>query len=410
MDLSLIRKVDEKLADAIQAEIDRQKNNIELIASENFISEAVMQAMGTPLTNKYAEGYPGRRYYGGCEHVDQVEELAIKYACELFGADHANVQAHSGANANLAVFFAVLKPFDTVLSLDLSSGGHLSHGMNKNISGSYFNIVHYGVHRETGFLDYDQVRELAIKHKPKLIIAGASAYPRSIDFKIFKEIADQVGAYLLVDMAHIAGLVATGLHQNPVPYADFVTTTTHKTLRGPRGGLILCKKEHARKIDSAIFPGTQGGPLMHIIAAKAVSFKEALSEEFTSYQKNTLDNSIALAKALMEEGIDIVTKGTDNHLMLADLRSINVTGKDAQELLDSVNITCNKNGIPYDTQKPSITSGIRLGTPAVTTRGMGVNEMKEIANIICKVLTDYDNNKKDAIERVEQLIKKYPLY
>lgn len=408
--LDSIRKIDNTLADAMQAEIDRQKNNIELIASENFVSEAVMDAMGTPLTNKYAEGYPGRRYYGGCEYVDVVETLAIKYACELFGADHANVQPHSGANANLAVFFAVLRPGDTVLSMDLSCGGHLSHGMYKNISGSYFNIVSYGVDKETGMLDYDEIRRIANECKPKIIIAGASAYSRAIDFEIFKSIADETGAYLLVDMAHIAGLVAAGIHQNPVPYADFVTTTTHKTLRGPRGGLILCKEKHKKIIDSAIFPGTQGGPLMHIIAAKAVSFKEALSDEFSQYQKNILTNSKALCAALMHEGINIVTNGTDNHLMLLDLRSINVTGKDAQNVLDSVHITCNKNGIPYDTQKPTITSGVRLGTPAVTTRGMGVSEMKEIANIIYNTLTNYDNFANEAIERVKSLVGRFPLY
>ncbi|MDD4501662.1 MAG: serine hydroxymethyltransferase [Clostridia bacterium] len=408
--LDSIRKIDRELADAIQSEINRQKNNIELIASENFISEAVMDAMGTPLTNKYAEGYPNRRYYGGCEYVDIVEELAIKYACELFGADHANVQPHSGANANLAVFFAALKPNDTVLSLDLSCGGHLSHGMAKNISGSYFNIVSYGVDRETSMLDYDEIRKLAHEHKPKLILAGASAYSRAIDFSKFKEIADETDSYLMVDMAHIAGLVAAGFHQNPVPYADFVTTTTHKTLRGPRGGLILCKEKHKKAIDSAIFPGTQGGPLMHIIAAKAVSFKEALSDEFKQYQQNIITNSKALCSALMNEGIDIVTKGTDNHLMLADLRSINITGKDAQNMLDTVQITCNKNGIPYDTQKPTVTSGIRLGTPAVTTRGMGVAEMKEIAHIIYRTLTDYDNYRVEAIEKVKTLINRFPLY
>jgi glycine hydroxymethyltransferase len=408
--LDSIREIDNELADAIQAEINRQKNNIELIASENFVSSAVMDAMGTPLTNKYAEGYPNRRYYGGCEHVDVVESLAIKYACELFGADHANVQPHSGANANLAVFFAVLRPNDTVLSLDLSCGGHLSHGMKKNISGSYFNIVSYGVNKDTGMLDYDEIRKLAHECKPKLILAGASAYSRSIDFKKFRDIADEVGAYLMADMAHIAGLVAAGLHQNPVPYADFVTTTTHKTLRGPRGGLILCKEQYKKIIDSAIFPGTQGGPLMHIIAAKAVSFKEALSDEFKIYQKNTVQNAKDLSLFLSEEGIDIVTNGTDNHLMLCDLRSINITGKDAQAMLDSVNVTCNKNGIPYDTQKPTITSGIRLGTPAVTTRGMGKTEMKEIADIIYNTLTNFDNFKDQAIKRVEYLINKYPLY
>ncbi|MFA7673077.1 MAG: serine hydroxymethyltransferase [Clostridia bacterium] len=408
--LDSIRKIDQTLADAIQAEVYRQKNNIELIASENFVSEAVIDAMGTPLTNKYAEGYPGKRYYGGCENVDIVENLARQYACELFGSEHANVQPHSGANANLAVFFAVLEPGDTVLSLDLSCGGHLSHGMAKNISGKYFHVVSYGVDKETGMLDYENIRQLALENRPRLIIAGASAYSRAIDFKKFREIADECGAYLMVDMAHIAGLVAAGLHQNPVPYADFVTSTTHKTLRGPRGGLILCREKYAKIIDSAIFPGTQGGPLMHIIAAKAVCFKEAFSDEFKEYQMNTINNAKALSDALIKEGLDIVTKGTDNHLMLVDLRPINVTGKDAQNLLDTVHITCNKNGIPYDPQKPTITSGIRLGTPAVTTRGMKVPQMQEIAHIIYKTLTDYDNYKETAVRKVKTIIEEFPLY
>jgi glycine hydroxymethyltransferase len=408
--LDSIRKIDQALADAMQAEVYRQKNNIELIASENFVSEAVMDAMGTPLTNKYAEGYPSKRYYGGCENVDIVENLARQYANELFGSEHANVQPHSGANANLAVFFAALEPGDTVLSLDLSCGGHLSHGMAKNISGKYFHVVSYGVDKETGMLDYENIRQLAVENKPKLIIAGASAYSRAIDFKKFREIADECGAYLMVDMAHIAGLVAAGLHQNPVPYADFVTSTTHKTLRGPRGGLILCKEKYAKMIDSAIFPGTQGGPLMHIIAAKAVCFKEALSDEFKDYQINTVNNAKALSDALIKEGLDIVTKGTDNHLMLVDLRPINVTGKDAQNLLDTVHITCNKNGIPYDPQKPTITSGIRLGTPAVTSRGMRVPQMQEIAHIIYKTLTDYDNYKETAVRKVQAIIEEFPLY
>ena len=408
--LDSIRKIDQTLADAIQAEVYRQINNIELIASENFVSEAVIDAMGTPLTNKYAEGYPGKRYYGGCENVDIVENLARQYACELFGSEHANVQPHSGANANLAVFFAVLEPGDTVLSLDLSCGGHLSHGMAKNISGKYFHVVSYGVDKETGMLDYENIRQLALENRPRLIIAGASAYSRAIDFKKFREIADECGAYLMVDMAHIAGLVAAGLHQNPVPYADFVTSTTHKTLRGPRGGLILCREKYAKIIDSAIFPGTQGGPLMHIIAAKAVCFKEAFSDEFKEYQMNTINNAKALSDALIKEGLDIVTKGTDNHLMLVDLRPINVTGKDAQNLLDTVHITCNKNGIPYDPQKPTITSGIRLGTPAVTTRGMKVPQMQEIAHIIYKTLTDYDNYKETAVRKVKTIIEEFPLY
>lgn len=408
--LDLIKKIDPEVAEAIEAEVNRQRDNIELIASENFVSEAVLDAMGTPLTNKYAEGYPGKRYYGGCEHVDIAEQLAIDRAKELFGADHANVQPHSGASANLAVFFTVLEPGDKVLGMDLSCGGHLSHGMAKNISGRYFNVVSYGVRKDDSRIDYDEVRSIALKEKPKLIVAGASAYSRSIDFKVFSDIAKECGAVLMVDMAHIAGLVAAGLHPDPVPYADFVTTTTHKTLRGPRGGLILCKKEYAKKLNSAVFPGTQGGPLMHIIAAKAVALKEALGEEFKIYQKNILENATALANALIKNGIDLVSGGTDNHLMLVDLTNTGVSGKKAQHILDEVNITCNKNGIPYDTRSPLVTSGIRLGTPAVTSRGMKPEDMKEIAYAIKITISDFEKNADEARKIVKNLVSKYPLY
>lgn len=408
--LNSIEKQDKELAKALEAEVNRQRSNIELIASENFVSEAVLDAMGTPLTNKYAEGYPGKRYYGGCEYVDIAETLAIERAKKLFGADHANVQPHSGASANLAVFFSVLEPGDKVLSMDLACGGHLSHGMFKNISGRYFDVVSYGVDRETSYIDYDEVMSMAMKEKPKLIIAGASAYSRSIDFKVFGKIAEKCGAYLMVDMAHIAGLVAAGLHPDPVPYADFVSTTTHKTLRGPRGGMVLCKEEHAKKLDSAVFPGTQGGPLMHIIAAKAVALKEALSPEFKIYQKHIIDNAASLAKGLLDNGLELVSGGTDNHLMLVNLNNIDVTGKQAQIWLDEVNITCNKNGIPYDKKSPFVTSGIRLGTPAVTTRGMGTAEMSEIADIISKTLKDFDSYKQTAKHRVAELVNRFPLY
>ena len=368
----IIRKTDPEAAAAIDLEVNRQRSKIELIASENFVSEAVLQAVGSPLTNKYAEGYPGRRYYGGCEYVDIVENLAIERAKELFGAEHANVQPHAGAQANMAVFFAALNPGDTVMGMSLAHGGHLTHGSPVNMSGKWFNIVPYEVDEFTQRIDYDKLQALALEHRPKLIIAGASAYPRIIDFKRFREIADSVGAMLMVDMAHIAGLVAAGLHPSPVPYADFVTTTTHKTLRGPRGGLILCKEQYAKAIDKAVFPGTQGGPLMHVIAGKAVCFKEALSPEFKEYQKKIIENCAALADSLLKRGVNLVSGGTDNHLILLDLRSLKVTGRDAQHMLDEVNITCNKNGIPFDPEKPSVTSGIRLGTAAVTTRGMGV--------------------------------------
>ncbi|MFO7612113.1 MAG: serine hydroxymethyltransferase [Clostridia bacterium] len=408
--LDIIGRTDPELAEAMEAEVNRQRNNIELIASENFVSEAVLDAMGTPLTNKYAEGYPGKRYYGGCEFVDIVEQLAIDRAKELFGADHANVQPHSGASANLAVFFAVLDPGDKVLGMDLSCGGHLSHGMSKNISGKYFNVVSYGVRKSDSMIDFDEIREIAMRERPRLIIAGASAYPRSLDFEKFSDIAKQCGAYLMVDMAHIAGLVAAGLHPDPIPYADFVTTTTHKTLRGPRGGMILCKKEHAKKVDSAIFPGTQGGPLMHIIAAKAVALKEALGEDFRIYQKNVIDNASALAKGLIENGFELVSGGTDNHLMLADLTNISISGKDAQNMLDEVNITCNKNGIPYDPRGPIVTSGIRLGTPAVTTRGMDVSDMKVIADAISMTLKDFSHSRETVKSMVRGLVEKRPLY
>lgn len=408
--LDKIYEIDKELAESIEAEVNRQRNNIELIASENFVSEAVLDAMGTPHTNKYAEGYPGKRYYGGCEFVDVAEKLAISRAKELFGAEHANVQPHSGASANLAVFFAVLNPGDKVLGLDLSCGGHLSHGMSKNISGKYFNVVSYGVGKSDSLIDYDELRSIALKEKPKLIIAGASAYPRTLDFKAFSDIAIETGAYLMVDIAHIAGLVVAGLHPDPVPYADFVTTTTHKTLRGPRGGLILCKEKYAKKINSAVFPGIQGGPLMHIIAAKAVALKEALTDDFKVYQKNIIDNAQALAQGLISNGLELVSGGTDTHLMLVDLTNIGVTGKVAQLMLDEVNITCNKNGIPYDTKGPFVTSGIRLGTPAVTTRGMNTDEMKTIADAIAMTLKDFKNSKNTVKNMVAQLVSKHPLY
>lgn len=406
----IIRKTDPEAAAAIDLEVNRQRSKIELIASENFVSEAVLQAVGSPLTNKYAEGYPGRRYYGGCEYVDIVENLAIERAKELFGAEHANVQPHAGAQANMAVFFAALNPGDTVMGMSLAHGGHLTHGSPVNMSGKWFNIVPYEVDEFTQRIDYDKLQALALERRPKLIIAGASAYPRIIDFKRFREIADSVGAMLMVDMAHIAGLVAAGLHPSPVPYADFVTTTTHKTLRGPRGGLILCKEQYAKAIDKAVFPGTQGGPLMHVIAGKAVCFKEALSPEFKEYQKKIIENCAALADSLLKRGVNLVSGGTDNHLILLDLRSLKVTGRDAQHMLDEVNITCNKNGIPFDPEKPSVTSGIRLGTAAVTTRGMGVPEMDEIAGFIYDILTDFDGSKERVKAGVKALIDRFPLY
>ncbi|HOK48956.1 MAG TPA: serine hydroxymethyltransferase [Sedimentibacter sp.] len=387
MDFKLIEKNDNELYSYMMEEKERQSINIELIASENFVSETVLQAMGSHLTNKYAEGYPGRRYYGGCQFVDKVENLAIERAKKIFGADHANVQPHSGSNANFGVYFAVLKPGDKILGMDLAHGGHLTHGSPVNMSGTYFQISFYGVNRETEMIDYDEVREIAKKERPKLIVAGASAYSRIIDFKAFREIADEVGAYFMVDMAHIAGIIAAGLHPNPVEYADFVTTTTHKTLRGPRGGMILCRQEFAQKIDKAIFPGIQGGPLMHIIAAKAACFKEVLEDDFVAYQKQILNNAKKLSEELMNRGFRIVSGGTDNHLMLLDLRNKNLTGKEAEKILDEIHITTNKNTIPYDPQSPFITSGLRIGTPAVTTKGMKEAEMAELADIIDSALT-----------------------
>ncbi len=405
-----VAKQDPEVYEAIQKEISRQQNKIELIASENFVSEAVMEANGSPLTNKYAEGYPGKRYYGGCEYVDIVETLAIERAKRIFGAEHANVQPHSGAQANMAVFFAVLNPGDTVLSMSLAHGGHLSHGSPVNMSGKYFNIVPYGVDEKDNVINYDEVRALALEHKPKLILAGASAYPRVIDFEKFAEIAKEVGAYFMVDMAHIAGLVAAGLHPNPVPYADFVTTTTHKTLRGPRGGLILCKEEYAKAINKAIFPGIQGGPLMHTIAAKAVCFKEALSDEFKQYQQQIVKNAKALAQELVNQGFKLVSGGTDNHLMLVDLTESGVTGKEAEHMLDEVGITVNKNAIPFDKQSPFITSGIRIGTPAATSRGFTEEDMVEVAKLIKLTIFDMDTKADEIRSRVGALCKKHPLY
>ena len=405
-----LQKQDPEVFAAVEKEIGRQRGKIELIASENFVSEAVMEANGTPLTNKYAEGYPGKRYYGGCEYVDVVETLAIERAKKIFGADHANVQAHSGAQANMAVFFAMLTPGDTVLSMSLAHGGHLSHGSPVNMSGKYFNIVPYGVDEVNNVIDYDKVRELALEHKPKLILAGASAYPRVIDFEKFAEIAKEVGAYLMVDMAHIAGLVAAGLHPNPVPYADFVTTTTHKTLRGPRGGLILCKEEYAKAIDKAIFPGIQGGPLMHTIAAKAVCFGEALTDEFKAYQQQIVKNAKALSEELVRQGFKLVSGGTDNHLMLVDLTDMGVTGKEAEKMLDDVCITVNKNAIPFDTQSPFVTSGIRIGTPAATSRGCVEEDMVEIAKLIKMTISEYDTKADEVRSRVAALCAKRPLY
>ena len=408
-DFNEIKKVDPEIFDCIEAELKRQRDNIELIASENFVSKSVMLAMGTPLTNKYAEGYPSKRYYGGCEKVDIAENLAIERAKKIFGAEHVNVQPHSGSQANMGVYFAMLNPGDTILGMNLDQGGHLTHGSPVNISGKYFNVVPYGVNEE-GYLNYEELEKIANEHKPKMIVAGASAYAREIDFERISKIAKSVGAYLMVDIAHIAGLVATGLHQSPVPYADFVTTTTHKTLRGPRGGMIMCKEEYAKAIDKAIFPGIQGGPLMHVIASKAVCFKEALQPEYKEYMTNVVKNAKMLASSLIEEGVDIVSGGTDTHLMLVDLRKLNLTGKEAEKMLDSIGVTCNKNTIPFDPQSPFVTSGIRLGTPAVTTRGMKEEDMKEIAHIIAMTLKDYDNNKAEAKARVKALTLKYPLY
>ncbi len=409
---NIVKAIDPEVADALQAETERQRCNIELIASENFTSRAVMEAQGSTATNKYAEGYPGTRYYGGCEFVDVVESLAIERAKDLFGADHANVQPHSGTQANTAVYFAMLSPGDTVLGMNLSHGGHLTHGHPINLSGKYFNFIPYGVTKETETIDYDALLDLARKHKPKMIVAGASAYPRIIDFPRIRRIADKVGALVLVDMAHIAGLVATGLHPSPVPYAEFVTTTTHKTLRGPRGGLILCQEEFAREIDQAVFPGTQGGPLMHVIAGKAVALKEAASPEFKTYQAQVVRNAKVFAKALTDRGFRVISGGTDNHLMLVSVREHGLTGLKAERLLDSCAITVNKNTIPFDPEKPFITSGLRIGTPAVTTRGMKDAEMQEIAGIIADVLDNPENETvlENAKQRVENLTRRFPLY
>ena len=408
--IDFVKEFDSEVGEAMLLEQKRQQQNIELIASENIASPAVMAAMGTLLTNKYAEGYPGKRYYGGCEKVDIVEEIARKRACELFGAEHANVQPHSGAQANLAVYFAMLNPGDTIMGMSLSEGGHLTHGSPVNMSGKYYNFVPYGIDGETHRINYDTVRQIALECKPKMIVAGASAYPRAIDFKKFREIADEVGAYLMVDMAHIAGLVAAGAHENPVPYCDFVTSTTHKTLRGPRGGLILCKEKYAKDIDKAIFPGTQGGPLMHIIAAKAVCFGEALSDDFKEYGKKVVENCAALAEGLTKRGLKLVSNGTDNHLLLMDLRDMDITGKELENRLDEVRITVNKNTVPNEPRSPFVTSGIRIGTAAVTTRGLGVEEMDKIAELIAMVIEDFKGNKEKVIAEVDAICQKYPLY
>ena len=408
--IGFVKSADPQLGEAMEKELFRQRRNLELIASENIVSPAVMAAMGSVLTNKYAEGYPGKRYYGGCEYVDVVENIAIERAKELFGAEHVNVQPHSGAQANTAVYFALLEPGDTVLGMNLAHGGHLTHGSPVNISGKYYNFIPYGVDDHTHRIDYDKVRALALENKPKMIVAGASAYPRAIDFEKLSEIAKECGAYLMVDMAHIAGLVAAGLHQSPVPYADIVTTTTHKTLRGPRGGMIMCKAELAAKINKAVFPGTQGGPLMHTIAAKAVCFGEALKPEFKIYQQTIVDNAQALAKGLMTRGFELVSGGTDNHLMLVDLRNFDLTGKELEKRLDEVYITANKNAIPNDPQSPFVTSGVRIGTPAVTSRGLQPADMEKIAEFIYLTATDFENSCDSIRAGVEELCKKYPLY
>lgn len=410
MDFVNLKKEDKEIYDLMKKELKRQEKGIELIASENFVSRAVMEAMGSHLTNKYAEGYPGKRYYGGCGIVDKVEEIARQRAKELFGAEHVNVQPHSGSQANMAVYFTILKPGDTVLGMDLSNGGHLTHGSPVNFSGKLFNFVSYGVDENTETIDYNNVRELALKHKPKLIVAGASAYSRIIDFKKFKEICDEVNAYFMVDMAHIAGLVATGAHPSPVPYADFVTSTTHKTLRGPRGGLILCKEKYAKDLDKNIFPGMQGGPLMHIIAAKAVCFKEALDSSFKTYIDNVVLNCNVLGEELVKYGFKLVSNGTDNHLILVNLSNKSITGKEAENLLDSIGITVNKNTVPNEKRSPFVTSGIRIGTAAVTTRGFDVEAMKEIANIINEAIENKDKDLSYLNERVKALCAKYPLY
>ena len=410
--MSFLKEFDPEVYEAINEELGRQRNKIELIASENFVSYPILEATGSVLTNKYAEGYPGKRYYGGCEFVDKVETLAIERAKKLFGAEHANVQPHSGAQANTAVYFAFLKPGDTILGMNLAHGGHLTHGSPVNISGAYFNIVPYGVSEDTELIDYDVLKMLALEHKPKMLVAGASAYSRIIDYKKIAEIAKEAGSLFMVDMAHVAGLVATGLHPNPVLYADIVTTTTHKTLRGTRGGIIFCKEEYAKAIDKAVFPGIQGGPLMHVIAAKAVSLLEATTDEYKTYQKNVVNNASILASELTKEGFKIVSGGTDNHMMLVDLRKQGITGKDAEKILDDIGVTVNKNSVPFDTASPFITSGIRIGSAAVTTRGFGDSDMKEVASIIAFVLKNINDPQKahEAVPRVAALCEKYPLY
>ena len=410
--MSYVKQQDPKVQEMIELELGRQRNKLEMIASENFVSQAVMEAQGSVLTNKYAEGYPHKRYYGGCEYVDMVEELAIERAKQLFGAEHVNVQPHSGSQANFGVYFALLEPGDTIMGMNLSHGGHLTHGSPVNVSGKYFNIIPYGVDAETGRIDYDEMRKIAQEHKPKMIIGGGSAYSRQIDFKTMADIAHEVGAIFMVDMAHFAGLVAAGLHPNPVEYADIVTTTTHKTLRGPRGGMIMCKEEYAKAIDKSIFPGIQGGPLMHVIAAKAVAFGEALQPEFKEYAKQVIVNAQTLADALQEEGFAIVSGGTDTHVLLVDLRTVGLTGKVAEHILDEVGITCNKNTIPFDPESPFVTSGIRLGTPALTTRGLTAEDMKEIASIIAFVLKRPVDTEaqEEAKQPVAKLCKQYPMY
>lgn len=410
--MSYVKQQDPKVQEMIELELGRQRNKLEMIASENFVSQAVMEAQGSVLTNKYAEGYPHKRYYGGCEYVDMVEELAIERAKQLFGAEHVNVQPHSGSQANFGVYFALLEPGDTIMGMNLSHGGHLTHGSPVNVSGKYFNIIPYGVDAETGRIDYEEMRKIAQEHKPKMIIGGGSAYSRQIDFKTMADIAHEVGAIFMVDMAHFAGLVAAGLHPNPVEYADIVTTTTHKTLRGPRGGMIMCKEEYAKAIDKSIFPGIQGGPLMHVIAAKAVAFGEALQPEFKEYAKQIIVNAQTLADALQEEGFTIVSGGTDTHVLLVDLRTVGLTGKVAEHVLDEVGITCNKNTIPFDPASPFVTSGIRLGTPALTTRGLQVKDMEEIADIIATVLKNPEDKAvhEAASKRVAELCEAYPLY
>ena len=410
IDLSCIKNADPELYDAMEKELARQRGNLELIASENIVSPAVMAAMGSHLTNKYAEGYPGKRYYGGCEFVDVAENLARDRLKELFGCEYCNVQPHSGAQANFAVYFAVLKPGDTIMGMNLSHGGHLTHGSPVNISGSYFNIVPYGVSKETECIDYDEMEKIALECKPKLIVSGASAYPRVIDFKRIREICDKVGALMMVDIAHIAGLVAAGLHPSPVPYADFVTTTTHKTLRGPRGGAIMCKEQYGKAIDKAIFPGTQGGPLMHVIAAKAVAFKEALSPQFRAYQEQIVKNAAAMANRFTQSGVRLVSGGTDNHLMLVDLRKENMTGKELEALLDRAHITANKNTIPFETTSPFITSGIRIGTPAITSRGMKESEAERIADLVTEVIRGREEAIPSVSEKVKALCEKFPIY